>query len=169
MRDTIRTPTRRTVLRTIPATLAVCGLAGCISGSGRDTGSERDPDESYVDTEPEYDGWLADANDYQGTVDRRGHAEVVVDVGAGSRGMAFAPAAVIVSPGTTIRWEWTGEGGTHNVRHEDGQFESEYASSAGHVFTHSLDATGVYKYVCEPHRSTGMKGAVTVADTAETG
>lgn len=154
-------------MKSFAATAATGVLTGCLGATGTDDGNGRDPDESYVDSEPEYDGWLSEANGHYGTVDRRSQDEVVVEVGAGRQGMAFAPAAVVVSPGTTIHWEWTGDGGTHNVWHEDGLFESEYASSTGYVFEHSFTDAGIYKYVCEPHRSMGMVGALTVGDPAD--
>jgi len=168
MYDRIHTPTRRTVMKSFAATAAASVLAGCLDGTGAADGDGRNPDESYVDSEPKYDGWLSEANGHHGTVDPRSQDEVVVEVGAGRQGMAFAPAAVVVSPGTAIRWEWTGDGGTHNVRHENGLFESEYASSTGHVFEHSFSDEGIYKYVCEPHRSMGMVGAITVNDPVDT-
>ena len=66
-------------------------------------------------------------------------------------------------------WEWTGEGGTHNVVAEDGPFESETVDGDGHTFEHTFDAVGTYRYVCTPHRSLGMKGAVVVGDGGDSG
>jgi halocyanin-like protein len=76
--------------------------------------------------------------------------------------MAFDPAAVMISPSTSIIWEWTGDGGTHNVAAESNEFESEYSNSSGHTYEYTFEDSGVFKYVCEPHRSAGMKGAIVV-------
>lgn len=110
-----------------------------------------------------YDDWLADANNVDGVVDRTGQAEVVVEVGAAG-GYGFAPAAVRVSPGTTVTWTWTGVGGAHNVVHVDEAFRSEFSSERGYTFSHRFDGPGVFRYVCEPHQMQGMKGLVEVAD-----
>ena len=76
---------------------------------------------------------------------------------------AFAPAAVRVSPGTTVVWEWTGNGGTHNVvNREDGLFESELTVSEGHTFEYTFEESGEYRYVCIPHETLGMVGVVVV-------
>jgi plastocyanin len=86
-----------------------------------------DPAEAADGTpvEPEYGGWFgpdpADPRDesevdsYDGTVDRRGEAEVTVEVGAdGNDGaFAFSPTAVRIDPGTTVRFVWVTGG--HDV------------------------------------------------------
>ncbi|MXR22275.1 halocyanin domain-containing protein [Halobacterium bonnevillei] len=79
-------------------------------------------------------------------------------------GFAFGPAAVRVDPGTTVRWEWTGEGGTHNVVATDDAYGSDLLSDPGETFEHSFDSDGVSLYVCGPHEAMGMKGAVVVGD-----
>jgi halocyanin-like protein len=84
-----------------------------------------------------------------------------VEVGAGD-GLAFGPAAVAVSTGTTVTWEWTGEGGQHNVAGSDGDFESETVGEEGHTFEHTFDATGEFTYFYQPHKMMGMKGVVVV-------
>ena len=110
---------------------------------------------------------LADAKGYDGSIaDRTGKDSVKVAVGAGDAGYAFEPAAVRVSPGTTVRWEWTGEGGAHNVVSEEGTFDSGQPQTGSDVtYEKSLDQPGTYLYHCEPHESLGMKGAVVVADS----
>lgn len=86
---------------------------------------------------------------------------VEVAVGAGDAGYAFDPAAIRVSPGTTVRWTWVG--GAHNVVAKDGAFDSG-ALQAGSdvVYEATLDQSGTHLYYCEPHRKLGMKGAVFV-------
>ncbi|WP_241966836.1 halocyanin domain-containing protein [Haloplanus aerogenes] len=101
---------------------------------------------------------------YDGPVDRTGEDEVTVQVGsqANGGGFGYGPAAVSVSPGTTVRWEWTGEGGSHDVRADGGSFASQMTADAGHTFAQTFDAPGTTKYYCMPHKAMGMKGAVVV-------
>ena len=129
------------------------GSDGSDGGSGGDT--------QYLAQEPDYGGWLSGANNYDQTVDATGRDEVTVSVGAGD-GLSFGPAAVAVSAGTTVVWEWTGEGGGHNVAAESGNFESETVTEGGHTFEYTFEETGVHQYACTPHSSVGMKGAVVV-------
>ena len=182
--------------RTPPATrrsylLATAGiaaaLAGC-TGTGTDGGGDDTatgtptPDELSEADYPSVEAWLTEtsvggADDtYEGTiVDRRGRDPVEIGVGTEGNGgsFAFGPSAVAVSPGTTVRWVWTGEGGAHNVEAEpDDQIgESDYEFSSGEAVTDAgttyeltLDEPGVALYHCEPHLSLGMKGAVVVAE-----
>ena len=120
----------------------------------------------------DFDGWLSDVGNYDGTVvDATGQEEVTVDVGVQANGGAFGfgPAAVQVDAGTTVRWEWTGEGSRHNVVNEAENFESELAAEEGFTYERTLDSEGVVKYYCTPHRGLGMKGVVVVGDLPETG
>lgn len=165
--------TRRTYLLAGLATLTT-GLAGCSGGEGDGGGDETLSGEDY----PEVDEWLTEtevggeAPNYDGTiVDQREEDTVQVEVGAGDEGLAFEPAAVAVSTGTTVRWEWTGEGGAHNVTADpDNQIgESEYEFSSGdpvdeesETYEQTFDDSGTALYHCEPHLSVGMKGAVVV-------
>ncbi|MFB6169249.1 MAG: halocyanin domain-containing protein [Haloferacaceae archaeon] len=150
--------TRRRALRT--GTIAIGGgmaaIAGCAGGESQ----------SAEGSEARFDGYLSNVSNYDGSVtDRTGRSEVTVEVGAEGNGgaFAFAPAAVRISTGTTVVWEWTGKGGSHNVVHEGDAFASKLVESAGHTFAHTFESTGEYKYVCTPHRSLGMKGVVVVA------
>ncbi|MFC4358719.1 halocyanin domain-containing protein [Halobium salinum] len=120
---------------------------------------------------PTFDGWLDGVDNYDGVADERGESEVTVRVGAAGNGGAFAfdPPAVQVDPGTTVRWEWTGDGGSHNVVAEDGSFESDLLGDAGTTFERTFDAAGVTKYACAPHVSLGMKGVVVVGDAVGAG
>ncbi|MDL5360723.1 halocyanin domain-containing protein [Halalkalicoccus sp. NIPERK01] len=153
---------RRTVLRAAGALVAVGGLAGCTDdGSG---GDEPDYETVPDEEEPDYGGWLDAAETYDGTADFRGENEVTVAVGAGSRGYSFSPAAIMVDPGTTVVWEWTGNGGGHNVAEEDGVYESPIETEEGHTFEHAFEESGVSRYTCIPHDQQGMRGAVSVAE-----
>ena len=133
--------------------------SGGSSGDGGDGGDGGDA--QYLSEEPDYGGWLEGANNYDRTVDATGQDEVTVSVGAGD-GLSFGPAAVAVSTGTTVVWEWTGEGGGHNVAADSGAFESETVTEGGHTFEYTFEETGTFNYECTPHSSVGMKGAVVV-------
>ncbi|WP_435064296.1 halocyanin domain-containing protein [Halobaculum sp. EA56] len=176
-----RTLDRRTVLRAggLAAVAGLTGLAGCTAGSGEsgggdetdastptpapETETEADDDGGSGSTES-FDGWFDNVDNYDGVVDETGAGEVTVEVGVEANGgnFGFGPAAVRVSAGTTVVWEWTGNGGSHNVVAEDGSFESELVGEAGHTFSHTFEEAGTTKYACTPHKAMGMKGVVVV-------
>jgi halocyanin-like protein len=118
-----------------------------------------------------YGGWFSDVESYDGTVDLRGREAVTVLVGAGQVGTAFEPAAALVDDGTTVTFEWTGRGGTHNVVFDRGpEFETDLTDAEGHAEALELsppDGTGWAPYYCEPHQGSGMRGAVVVGDPDE--
>lgn len=184
---------RRTVLRSAGiVAFASTALAGCTEEGAEDSGGSDEPEGDMADDEaendegngdegmdedegaddeengeadePDYEGWFDDTENYDGTEDMTGQDEITVAVGAGDDGLTFDPAAVRVSEGTTVVWEWTGEGGQHNVMHEDGEFESELADEEGFTFEHTVEDGGVYRYLCAPHEAVGMVGAVTVGE-----
>ena len=109
-----------------------------------------------------------------GIEDLRGESEVTVEVGASGNGgnVAFSPAGIWIDPGTTVIWEWTGEGGDHNVVATDGPapLESELIGEAGatYEFEFTEDHAGITNYQCEPHASLGMLGAVAVGEDVPT-
>lgn len=118
-----------------------------------------------------YDGWFDSTSNYDGTVDRSGQETVTVTVGAGEQGILFDPPAIQIDPGTTVVWEWTGEGGNHNVVEENGVFESELVGETGYTFEYTFteDNEGeIFRYYCRPHQTLGMVGAVAVGDVVET-
>jgi halocyanin-like protein len=180
------TPTRRTVLKTGGA-LALGGLvAGCTggsgtSGSGGDSGGGSGDTANGAGGDPGSDsgsgsnsnsasgtrsfgGWLESSANYDGVADETGEGEVTVEVGTeGNSGSnAFSPAAIEIDAGTTVVWEWTGKGASHNVVASDGAFESDYYSESGATFEYTFEEAGTYKYYCTPHKSMGMKGVVVV-------
>ena len=150
---------RRSVLRAVGACIAGSALAGC----------QTDPpagDCPELAAEPNYRGFLDGVSNYDHTCDRRDRTAVTVDVGVqGDIGyFKFGPPAVAVSPGTEVTWEWTGRGGAHNVVAQQGAFDSgAHVDEEGHTFSVTFERPAVYTYVCEPHASQGMKGAVFVA------
>jgi len=109
-----------------------------------------------------------------GTEDLRGSSEVTVQVGASgnSGNLAFSPAGIWVDTGTTVVWEWTGDGGDHNVQSVDGpaSFQSETVGEEGFTFEHTFSESeaGITNYECSPHSSLGMLGAVAVGEDVET-
>lgn len=155
---------RRTVLRATGAALVTGSLAGCTGvDDGGDGGSDYEtvPDEE----EPDYDGWLDATGSYDGTADLRGESEVEVAVGAGDRGTAFEPAAIMIDAGTTVVWRWTGAGGGHNVIEENEAFGiGEIVAEEGYTYEHVFEDPGTYRYVCTPHDAQGMRGAVAVEE-----
>ncbi|WP_411968035.1 halocyanin domain-containing protein [Haloferax sp. YSSS75] len=156
---------RRTYLRTA-GLLGLTTLAGCVAAGAGESSSVKTA-EPMLPVEPDYGDWFENVSNYDGTTDRRGESEVLVHVGtkANMGSFGFGPVAAAVSPGTTVVWEWTGKGGSHNVVSEDDAFDSgPLAAAAGHRYTHRFDDVGTYRYVCEPHRAMGMRGAVVVVE-----
>jgi len=151
--DTSDTYSRRSLLRT--GTGAAVGLAA--AGATGTAGAQADA----------YGGYLEDEGTWGGeTVDATGISEVTIEVGASGNGgnLAFDPAAIVVDPGTTVVWEWTGEGGSHNVVSEDDDFESDLSGEAGFTFDQTFEEEGVEQYFCSPHRASGMKGVVAIGE-----
>jgi len=113
---------------------------------------------------PDYGDWFDGVSNFEETADMTGQDSVTVEVGVeGNNGtFAFGPPAIRVDPGTTVTWEWTGQGGSHDVVAEDGGFSSDLVGEAGHTFEHTFESGGVHTYYCTPHREMGMRGAVVV-------
>jgi len=185
-----RTPDRREVLTT-GAVVAAGLLAGCAGGDGgggdgegneggdesptpTDEGEETTTEATTEDggenesggggEQPSFDGWLSDTSNYDGVEDATGQDGATVMVGAEGNGgnIAFEPAAVRIDAGATVTWEWTGQGGSHNVKHQNDDFESEYYDQEGETFEYTFEEAGTYNYLCVPHQSQGMKGVVVV-------
>jgi halocyanin-like protein len=155
---------RRAVLRggAGAATATAAGTATAqegADGDGGGGGTER----------PVWPDYVSDARD-QGYEDLRGQSDVTIQVGAGSDGLSFAPTFVWIDPGTQVTWEWTGEGGGHNVVANSGaDFRSgDPVSEAGTTFTHTFEEAGMVDYYCNPHEGLGMKGAIAVGADVET-
>ena len=138
--------------------------------SSSDSSSEASsPEESSLSVPPEIDDYLADAQLYDDTLeDHTGEDEVTVAVGGGDIGFAFDPPAIRVDSGTTVRWEWTGEGGAHNVESVEGS-ASDFSSGnavddADETFEQSFDDDGVLLYECTPHAANGMLGGIEIVE-----
>jgi halocyanin-like protein len=138
------------------------------TGTATDSGTEAETESSDDGGgPPDFGGFLDPVGNFSGSVvDARGQDSVTVEVGVEANGGAygFGPAAVHVDKGATVQWEWTGEGGGHNVKSADsGPLDSGGAmSSAGVNYEHTFESDGIYNYVCVPHEGLGMKGSVVV-------
>ncbi|MFC6756778.1 MULTISPECIES: halocyanin domain-containing protein [Haloarcula] len=136
--------------------------------AGNETGTEAGGDGGGGDAgPPDFGGFLDDVGNFDGSVtDARGEDQVSVAVGAQGNGGAFAfdPPAVHVDNGATVVWEWTGEGGGHNVvsEGEDPLDSGEPVETEGETYEYTFEEDGIYNYVCEPHESLGMKASVVV-------
>ncbi len=150
------------------ATGAAAGGAAVAGVSGTAAAQEEEPD---------WGSWFGGTNvgSYE---DGRGSDEVTVSVGEGSDGLAFDATGIWVDPGTTIVFEWTGEGGAHNVVGEDGPASGGLDSGDPvdeEGYTYEFEATeeheGITHYICEPHEALGMMGGIAVGEveTVETG
>ncbi|WP_158057375.1 plastocyanin/azurin family copper-binding protein [Halorussus halophilus] len=93
-----------------------------------------------------------------------------VAVGPGGS-LKFEPAELTIAPGTTVKWVW--EGDNHNVVPEsqpDGAGWEGTAGGAsktyntGHEYSFTFQQTGEYSYFCQPHKTAGMTGTITVQE-----
>jgi len=137
-------------------------VAGCLA---RGEDATETPSETRC-----LDDWLADANGHEGVIERyapddRPTVTVGDNLGAGHGADAFGPAGIRVPPDTTVTWEWSGRGDAANVVALDGAFDSgDPTATHGTAFEHTFAERGTYRYVSEPSREAGMRGAVVVAD-----
>ncbi|WP_049982537.1 halocyanin domain-containing protein [Halorubrum sp. BV1] len=155
------------------AVLTLGALAGCSGGGDGESGGSGDGESSEAealdDVPSALDEYLSDARLYDGAIlDYTGEDEVTVRVGAGDVGFAFDPPAIRIDAGTTVVWEWTGQGGAHNVQSaEDSatEFNSGSAvSEEGTTFEQTFDSAGVQLYYCLPHQASGMLGGIDVVE-----
>jgi serine/threonine-protein kinase len=171
---------RRTFLAAAGVTASTIALAGCSGGDGGDGGDgdggngdggdgDGGMDNGDTSVPDEVDSYLSeeDANLYEGeAADETGSDSVSIAVGAGDVGLAYDPACVRVDSGTEVTWEWTGEGGAHNVVSTDNsatEFNSgEAVDSDSETFSQTFDSAGNQLYYCTPHRANGKVGAVIV-------
>jgi serine/threonine-protein kinase len=165
---------RRFVIGT-GAAAATGALAGC-SGNGGGNGGNGNGNGGNGDGASGPVGKLQsyleenDANLYEGSVeDHKGESEVTISTGAGDNGFSFSPPAIEVDPGTKIIWEWTGEGGGHNVSPNgptdfEGFGSEDIVDEAGYTVEATFDETGAALYVCIPHQAQGMFGGIAVTE-----
>ncbi|MFB6222523.1 MAG: halocyanin domain-containing protein [Haloarcula sp.] len=151
---------RRALLRTAAGATAASAAAGTAT-------AQEDGDGESSGGPPDFEGFLDQVGNYDGSVtDATGQDTATVEVGVEANGgsFGFGPPAIHVDNGATVQWEWTGEGGGHNVVSDgDGPLDSGSAtSSAGVNYEHTFEEDGIYPYVCVPHEGLGMKGAIVV-------
>lgn len=155
---------RRTIVKTSMMAVVGGSLAGCAGSSNSDPSSSGGGNGANSGPKENFDGWMEDVPNYDGVMDLTDQGEVTVETGTqtGAGPYGFGPAAIRVSTGTNVVWEWTGEGSPHNVVDDGGSFESDLLSEDGATFEHEFANEGTFKYYCAPHKSMGMKGVVVV-------
>jgi halocyanin-like protein len=147
---------RRTFIAVAGAT-GLTAMAGCSGGGG-------------APEEPEYEeGWFGPVDEFDGFTDMTDQNEIPVAVGAGDSGFRFDPVAITVAPGTTIRWEWTGKGGEHNIQDPDEEWSNPegLVSAQGHTWSREFSDAGTHLYECWPHSDSGMRGGIFVDGNIE--
>ena len=157
--------------RTMHATFGVVDdLSAVTSGAEASNGGDGSAGDNSG-ASGDYGGWFTgdasggETSNYDGSpVDATGQDSVTVTVGPDGN-FTYDPAAVQVSQGTTVTFEW--ESDTHNVvveRQPDGADWAghETLENSGFSFEHTFETPGVYAYYCNPHLSLGMKGVVEV-------
>ncbi|PSP27187.1 hypothetical protein BRC65_07275 [Halobacteriales archaeon QH_2_65_14] len=114
--------------------------------------------------DPEYGDWFDNVPHFEGFEDVTDREEITVLVGAGEYGFLYEPPAITVVPGTRVRFEWTGEGGAHEVSERDDEWSNPggLTESADHTWERPFEEPGTHLYKCWPHRANGMKGGVFV-------
>jgi halocyanin-like protein len=140
------------------------GLAGCTGGGGE---GKSVPEDVPAPVHNFLTSGVGTGNYERSMADRTGEDAVRVAVGASGNGgnLAFDPPAMRIDAGTTVVWEWTGRGGTHNVVSvEDSEFsfESGNAVVEREPFERTFEEPGIGLYYCVPHASAGMNGAFEV-------
>ena len=153
---------RRAFMRTAGGAAAAVGAATATAGTA--AAQEVAPD------------WPSGAEGNVGSyTDARGQDSVTISVGAGDQGLAFDPTLVWVDEGTTITWEWTGAGGSHNVQTVDGGGPAslnsgEAVGEEGYTYEYetSGEDAGITHYHCVPHTAVGMHGGIAVGEDVAT-
>ena len=141
------------------------GGTGTPSGGGTASGGDGGGGEPAGP--PDFGGFLDQVGNFDGSVaDATGQSTATVEVGVQANGGAFGfgPPAIHVDNGATVEFNWTGEGGGHNVISKpDGPLDSgSPVSQSGVQYKYTFQEDGIFTYVCEPHEGLGMKGAVVV-------
>ncbi len=97
-------------------------------------------------------------------------ADQTVDVAADGS-FSFSPESFTISAGETVEWVWSSS--NHNVTPNSTPDGSDWSGSPGapdelynqgYTYRHTFDVPGEYTYYCNPHRSSGMTGSLTVTE-----
>ncbi|MDB2223760.1 halocyanin domain-containing protein [Halorubrum ezzemoulense] len=153
---------RRAFMRTAGGAAAAAGAATATAGTA--AAQEVEPD------------WPSATEGNVGSyTDARGQDSVTISVGAGDQGLAFDPTLVWVDEGTTIAWEWTGAGGSHNVQTVEGGGPASLDSGdpvgeegATYEYETSSEDAGITHYHCVPHTAVGMHAGLAVGEDIAT-
>ena len=146
-------------------------IAGCLGGDDA-TGSDGNGGDTPTDEETdgnnsgnqEVADYLSEVANYDGIDDRTDEGSVTVRNGAvdgAGQPFVFDPAAIRVSTGTDVTWEWV-DSNSHSVTAEDETFDSSLISGEGETWAYTFDEPGTYLYYCIAHRALEQKGAVVV-------
>ena len=93
-----------------------------------------------------------------------------VTVGPGGS-LTFEPAEITIAPGTTVHWVWDSD--NHNVVPSNQPEGANWEGTAGppsktyntgHEYSHTFNTTGTFEYFCQPHKTAGMTGTITVQE-----
>jgi halocyanin-like protein len=145
----------------------VAGGTAALSATGSVAAQEEGGGDGGSGGPPDYGSWFGNVSNFNGeTVDATGQDSATVEVGVQANGGAFGfgPPAIHVDNGATVQFEWTGEGGAHNVV-SDGEGPLDSGSpvdTSGVEYEHTFEEDGIYEYYCAPHEGLGMKGAIVV-------
>lgn len=152
-----------------PVSTQATSSSGAAVFSGLDAGGYE------VEVEPPAGAEMApaDASRKSATVAAGGTATVSFDLvtsaGGGAtrevvltQNLTFSPSTLTIPVGTTVVWR-NAAAIFHTVT-PDGHSEWTRATlnQADQTFSHTFDEAGTYAYFCEPHRSAGMTGVITV-------
>lgn len=80
---------------------------------------------------------------------------------------AFEPAVVKIQPGDTVEWTNMNAHNVNSYGDEQGlipEGAEDFKSKLGEDYSVTLEEEGVYVYVCDPHASQGMVGAIIVGE-----
>lgn len=147
--------TRRGLLsRGALALAGVTAVAGCTGGGAGDEDDTPEPTSEPTDT--------ATATPTESGEPSADHTVVVGPGGS----LVFDPGELSVAPGDTVQFSW--DSNFHTVTVESRPDGSDWTGTgeethdAGYTHTHTFDTEGTYEYYCNPHRSSGMVGSITV-------
>ena len=99
--------------------------------------------------------------------------EVIVGPGGS---LVYDPADLTIANGTTVKFVW--ESDNHNIVVENQPEGANWEGTAGgasktyntgHEYSHTFDTNGTYEYFCQPHKTAGMVGTITVQDSVNSG
>jgi plastocyanin len=94
--------------------------------------------------------------------------EVIVGPGGS---LVFEPAELTIAPGTTVKFVW--ESDNHNVVPESQPDGANWQGTegapsktynTGYEYSYTFETTGTYEYFCQPHKTAGMVGTITVQE-----